>query len=50
MVAVRKDRKMPSRMGLNIIMVWGFTNMPRLTALGKRCNAENATRNSALPV
>ena len=35
MVAVRKDRKMPSRMGLKIILAWGSTNMPRLTALKK---------------
>ena len=35
MVAVRKDRKMPSRMGLKIILVWGSINMPRLPALKK---------------
>ena len=34
MVAVRKDRKLPPRMGLKVILAWGSTKMPRLTALG----------------
>jgi hypothetical protein len=32
MVAVRKDYAAPT--GLKIILAWGSTNMPRLTALG----------------
>jgi hypothetical protein len=53
MVAVRKDYAAPT--GLKIILAWGSTNMPRLTALGMvwetvfGATPKTATGTGALP-